>query len=66
MMQTRDSIRKTTRIIQIDKILRGGDFVGIDDLILKFGVSQRTIEGDLFTISTVLPLMEQHQSARVI
>ena len=101
MMQTRDSIRKTTRIIQIDKILRGGDFVGIDDLILKFGVSQRTIErdferlrdemdapleynknlnkyhysdptfsipnivlteGDLFTISTVLPLMEQYEN----
>ena len=101
MMQTRDSIRKTTRIIQLDKILRGGEFVGIDDLILKFGVSQRTIErdferlrdemdapleynkslnkyhysdptfsipnivlteGDLFTISTVLPLMEQYEN----
>lgn len=29
----RDDVRRTTRIIQIDKMLRGGSFVKIDDLI---------------------------------
>ncbi len=93
----RDDIRRTTRIIQIDEMLRGGAFVGMDELIFKFGVNKRTIErdferlrddmnapleydkarrmyhytdptfsvpnvvlteGELFTVSTVMPLME--------
>ena len=42
----RDDIRRTTRIIQIDEMLRGGAFVGMDELIFKFGVNRRTIERD--------------------
>ncbi len=42
----RDDIRRTTRIIQIDEMLRGGAFVGMDELIFKFGVNKRTIERD--------------------
>ena len=42
----RDDIRRTTRIIQIDEMLRGGVFVGMDELIFKFGVNRRTIERD--------------------
>ncbi|WP_276781400.1 hypothetical protein [Treponema succinifaciens] len=40
----RDDIRRTTRIIQIDEMLRGGAFVGMDELIFKFGVNKRTVE----------------------
>ena len=40
----RDDIRRTTRIIQIDEMLRGGAYVGMDELIFKFGVNRRTIE----------------------
>lgn len=97
----RDDIRRTTRIIQIDEMLRGGAFVGMDELIFKFGVNKRTIErdferlrdemnapleydkprrmyhytdptfsvpnvvlteGELFTVSTVMPLMEQYKN----
>lgn len=97
----RDDVRRTTRIIQIDKMLRGGSFVKIDDLVFKFGVNKRTIErdferlrddmnapleydkaknmyhytdstfsipnvvlteGELFTMATVLPLMEQYKN----
>ena len=42
----RDDIRRTTRIIQIDEMLRGGAFVGMDEMIFKFGVNRRTIERD--------------------
>ena len=42
----RDDIRRTTRIIQIDEMLRGGAFVGMDELVFKFGVNRRTIERD--------------------
>ncbi|MCQ2593379.1 MAG: WYL domain-containing transcriptional regulator, partial [Treponema sp.] len=101
MAEKRDDVRRTTRIIKIDEMLRGGNFVSMDDLIFEFGVSQRTIErdferlrdemqaplvydktlnkyhysdptysipnvvlteGDLFTVSTVLPLMEQYEN----
>lgn len=97
----RDDIRRTTRIIQIDKKLRGGAYVKMDDLTFEFGVDKRTIErdferlrdemgapleydhsrkmyhytdptfsipsvllteGELFTVSTVLPLMEQYKN----
>lgn len=97
----RDDVRRTTRIIQIDEMLRGGSFIKIDDLIFKSGVNKRTIErdfehlrddlnapleydksrkmyhytdstfsipnvvlteGELFTIATVLPLMEQYKN----
>ncbi len=97
----RDDIRRTTRMIQIDEMLRGGAFIKIDDLIFKFGVNRRTIErdferlrdemnapleydkarkmyhytdptfsipnvvlteGELFTIATVMPLMEQYKN----
>ena len=40
----RDDIRRTTRIIQIDEMLRGGAFVGMDELVFKFGVNKRTVE----------------------
>ena len=40
----RDDIRRTTRIIQIDEMLRGGAYVGMDELIFKFGVNKRTVE----------------------
>ena len=40
----RDDIRCTTRIIQIDEMLRGGAFVGMDELVFKFGVNKRTVE----------------------
>ena len=39
-----DDIRRTTRIIQIDEMLRGGAFVGMDELVFKFGVNKRTVE----------------------
>lgn len=100
----RDDVRRTTRIIQIDEMLRGGSFVKIDDLIFKFGVNKRTIErdfehlrddmnapleydksknmyhytdstfsipnvvlteGELFTMATVLPLMEQYKNTPI-
>lgn len=100
----RDDVRRTTRIIQIDKMLRGGSFIKIDDLVFKFGVNKRTIErdferlrddmnapleydkaknmyhytdstfsipnvvlteGELFTIATVLPLMEQYKNTPI-
>jgi len=101
MATKRDDVRRTTRIIKIDEMLRGGSYVSMDDLIFEFGVTQRTIErdfqhlrdemqapieydkirnkyhysdptysipnvvlteGDLFTVSTVLPLMEQYEN----
>ncbi|AEE16764.1 helix-turn-helix transcriptional regulator [Treponema brennaborense] len=96
----RDDIRRTTRIIQIDEMLRGGSYIKIDDLIFTFGVNRRTVErdfehlrdelnapleydksrlyhytdptfsipnivlteGELFTVSTVMPLMEQYKN----
>ena len=100
-MQTKDDIRRKTRIIQIDQMLRGGAYVKIDSLVQKFEVSQRTIErdferlrddlkapleydksknmyhytdstfsipnvilteGELFTVSTLFPLMEQYKN----
>ena len=42
----RDDIRRATRIIQIDEMLRGGAFVGMDELFFKFGVNKRTVERD--------------------
>ena len=45
-MQTKDDIRRKTRIIQIDQMLRGGAYVKMDSLVQKFEVSQRTIERD--------------------
>lgn len=42
----RDDIRRTTRIIQIDEMLRGVAFVGMDELVFKFGVNKRTVERD--------------------
>lgn len=101
MKQQRDDVRRTTRIIQLDEMLRGGNYISMDDIVFKFGVNQRTIErdferlrdemnapleydkklkkyhytdptfsipnvvlteGDLFTVSTVLPLMEQYEN----
>lgn len=44
--QKNDDIRRTTRIIQIDKMLRGGSYVKIASLVRKFRVSQRTVERD--------------------
>ena len=100
-LQKNDDIRRTTRIIQIDEMLRGGVYVKIDSLVQKFEVSQRTIErdferlrddlkapleydksknmyhytdptfsvpnvilteGELFTVSTIFPLMEQYKN----
>ncbi len=97
----RDDIRRTTRIIQIDELLRGGQFVSMDELVFKFGVNRRTIErdferlrddmnapleydkacgkyhytdptfsvpnvvlteGELFTVSTLMPLLEQYKN----
>lgn len=97
----RDDVRRTARIIKIDEMLRGGNYISMEDLIFEFGVTQRTIErdferlrdemqaplvydktlnkyhysdptysipnvilteGDLFTVSTVLPLMEQYEN----
>lgn len=43
-IKKRDSIREHIRLIQIDKKLRGGAFVKMDDLLFEFGVSRRTIE----------------------
>lgn len=99
--QTRDDVRRTTRILQIDEMFRGGNFVKIDDLVFKFGVKKRTIErdferlrdemnapieydktkkmyhytkpnfsitnvvlteGELFTMTTIAPLMEQYKN----
>ena len=45
-LQKNDDIRRTTRIIQIDEMLRGGSYVKIASLVRKFGVSQRTVERD--------------------
>ena len=45
-LQKNDDIRRTTRIIQIDEMLRGGAYVKINSLVQKFEVSQRTIERD--------------------
>lgn len=98
---SRDDVRRTTRMIQIDEMLRGGAFIKIQDLIFKFGVNRRTIErdfehlrdemnapleydktrkmyhytdptfsipnvvlteGELFTMATVMPLMEQYKN----
>ena len=42
----RDDIRRATRIIQIDEMLRRGAFVGMDELVFKFGVNKRTVERD--------------------
>ena len=42
----RDDIRRTTRIIQIGEMLRGGAFVGMDEQVFKFGVNKRTVERD--------------------
>ena len=42
----RDDILRTTRIIQIDEMLRGVAFVGMDELVFKFGVNKRTVERD--------------------
>lgn len=42
----RDDVRRTARILQIDEMFRGGNFVKMDDLIFKFGVKKRTIERD--------------------
>lgn len=50
----RDDIRRTTRIIQIDEMLRGGAFVGMDELIFKFGVNKRTVERDFERLRDVL------------
>ncbi|MGN0740409.1 MAG: helix-turn-helix transcriptional regulator [Treponema sp.] len=100
-LQKNDDIRRTTRIIQIDEMLRGGSYVRIASLVRKFGVSQRTVErdferlrddlnapleydksknmyhytdptfsvpnvilteGELFTVSVLLPLMEQYKN----
>ena len=100
-LQKNDDIRRTTRIIQIDEMLRGGAYVKINSLVQKFEVSQRTIErdferlrddlnapleydksknmyhytdstfsvpnvilteGELFTVSTIFPLMEQYKN----
>lgn len=97
----RDDIRRTTRIIQIDEMLRGGTFIKLEDLVFKFGVNKRTVErdferlrddlnapleydkakkmyhytdptfsipnvvlteGELFTMATLLPLMEQYKN----
>ena len=97
----RDDIRRTTRIIQIDEMLRGGAFVGMDELVFKFGVNRRTVErdferlrdemnapleydktrkmyhytdptfsvpnvvlteGEIFTVSTLMPLLEQYKN----
>ena len=44
--QKNDDIRRTTRIIQIDEMLRGGSYEKIASLVRKFGVSQRTVERD--------------------
>lgn len=41
-----DDIRRTTRIIQIDEMLCRGAFVGMDELVFKFGVNKRTVERD--------------------
>lgn len=101
MAQKRDDVRRTARILQIDEMLRGGNYVSMDEFVFKFGVTQRTVErdferlrdemdapleydkklnkyhysdstysipnvvlteGDLFTVSTVLPLMEQYEN----
>lgn len=100
-LQKNDDIRRKTRIIQIDEMLRGGSYVTIASLVRKFGVSQRTVErdferlrddlnapleydksknmyhytdptfsvpnvilteGELFTVSALLPLMEQYKN----
>lgn len=100
-LQKNDDIRRKTRIIQIDEMLRGGSYVKIASLVRKFGVSQRTVErdferlrddlnapleydksknmyhytdptfsvpnvilteGELFTVSALLPLMEQYKN----
>lgn len=101
MINTKDAVRRTSRIIQIDKILRGGNYIKMEDLIFHFGVNRRTLERDfkhlrdemdapleydknlkkyhytdptysipnvilteedLFTVSTVIPLMEQYEN----
>lgn len=101
MTQKRDDVRGTIRIIQIDKMLHGGNHVRKQYLIDTFGVKKRTIErdferlvdefdaplkyerstntycytnpafsisnvilseGELFTVSTILPLMEQYEN----
>lgn len=36
----RDDVRRTTRILQIDEMFRGGNFVKMDDLVFKFGVKK--------------------------
>lgn len=100
-MEKRDDVRRTSRMIQIDEMFRGGNYVSMEELLFKFGVNQRTIErdfqrlrddldapieydksrkkyhysdptysipnvllteGDLFTVSTILPLMEQYKN----
>lgn len=97
----RDDIRRQIRITQIDAMLRGGNFIKIEDLVFKFGVNKRTIErdferlrdelnapleydkssnmyhytdstfsvpnvllteGELFTVATIMPLMEQYKN----
>lgn len=101
MVAKRDDVRGTIRIIQIDKMLHGGNHIRKQHLIDEFGVKSRTIErdferlvdefnaplkyerstntyyytnpsfsisnvilseGELFTVSTILPLMEQYEN----
>lgn len=45
-IKKRDDIRGNIRLIQIDKKLRGSNYVKIEDLIFEFGVNRRTIERD--------------------
>lgn len=68
----RDDIRRTTRIIQIDEMLRRGAFVGIDELVFKFGVNKRTVERDFERLrdemnvpleyDNLMPLLEQYKN----
>lgn len=100
-MAEREDKFRTHRIIQIDKWIRSGSYPSVQQMVLEYGVSKRTIlrdieflrdrydapveadrmrkgyyytdptfmiqnvlmtEGDLFTISTVMPLMEQYKN----
>lgn len=100
-MAEREDKFRTHRIIQIDKWIRSGSYPSVQQMVMEYGVSKRTIlrdieflrdrydapveadrmrkgyyytdptfmiqnvlmtEGDLFTISTVMPLMEQYKN----
>ena len=100
-MAEREDKFRTHRIIQIDKWIRSGAYPSVQQMVMEYGVSKRTIlrdieflrdrydapveadrmrkgyyytdptfmiqnvlmtEGDLFTISTVMPLMEQYKN----